>query len=129
MNDTAGNSQILMIDDDRELGEMITDFLATDHLDVSVRHTGEDGIEAFRAGSYDLLMKGKYHLTRFNPEDNVLGKSALEKCIEMDPDCRNPGFWPVSASISCKSSIPYLANAVVAWQQLMVHFVCISNAV
>ena len=56
MNDTAGNSQILMIDDDRELGEMITDFLATDHLDVSVRHTGEDGIEAFRAGSYDLLI-------------------------------------------------------------------------
>ena len=56
MNETGRNPQILMIDDDRELGEMITDFLAADHLDVSVTHTGEEGVEAFRAGSFELLI-------------------------------------------------------------------------
>lgn len=56
MGDDDNNPQILMIDDDRELGAMITDFLATDQLTVTVRNTGEEGIDAFRAGSYDLLI-------------------------------------------------------------------------
>jgi len=45
-----------MIDDDRELGDMITDFLAGDNLDVTVRHSGEAGIEEFKSGDYDLLI-------------------------------------------------------------------------
>jgi len=45
-----------MIDDDRELSGMITDFLATDHLDVTVRHSGEAGLEAFRSQDFDLLI-------------------------------------------------------------------------
>ncbi len=45
-----------MIDDDRELGDMITDFLASDNLDVTVRHSGEAGIEEFKSGDYDLLI-------------------------------------------------------------------------
>lgn len=56
MGDDDNNPQILMIDDDRELGAMITDFLATDQLTVTVRNTGEEGIDAFKAGSYDLLI-------------------------------------------------------------------------
>jgi two-component system response regulator CpxR len=56
MADNDSNARILMIDDDRELGEMITDFLAADHLDVTTTHTGEDGIDAFEAGSFDLLI-------------------------------------------------------------------------
>ncbi len=56
MGDDDKNSQILMIDDDRELGAMITDFLATDQLAVTVRNTGEEGFDAFKAGSYDLLI-------------------------------------------------------------------------
>ena len=56
MGDNDYNPQILMIDDDRELGAMITDFLATDQLNVTVRNTGEEGIDAFKAGSYDLLI-------------------------------------------------------------------------
>ena len=35
---------------------MITDFLAADHLTVSVRHTGEDGLQAFAEGNYSLLI-------------------------------------------------------------------------
>lgn len=56
MGEHDKNAQILMIDDDRELGAMITDFLATDKLAVTVRNTGEQGIEAFKAGSFDLLI-------------------------------------------------------------------------
>ncbi len=56
MGDDDNNPQILMIDDDRELGAMISDFLATDQLTVTLRNTGEDGIDAFRAGNYDLLI-------------------------------------------------------------------------
>lgn len=56
MGDQDKNPQILMIDDDRELGAMITDYLAADQLSVTVRNTGEEGIDTFRSGSYDLLI-------------------------------------------------------------------------
>ena len=56
MTDSDHAARILLIDDDKELGAMITDFLAADHLSVSVRHTGEDGLEAFADGAYDLLI-------------------------------------------------------------------------
>ncbi len=56
MNEADQNADILMIDDDRELGGMITDFLASDHLSVTVRHSGEAGIEEFKSGDYDLLI-------------------------------------------------------------------------
>ena len=49
-------AKILLIDDDRELSVMVTDFLAADHLDVTSKSTGEAGIEAFRAGNFDLLI-------------------------------------------------------------------------
>jgi two-component system response regulator CpxR len=56
MNDSDHRARILLIDDDKELGAMITDFLAADHLDVAVRHTGEDGLLAYADGAYDLLI-------------------------------------------------------------------------
>jgi two-component system response regulator CpxR len=56
MNEANQNAQLLMIDDDRELGDMITDFLAGDNLEVTVRHSGEAGIEDFKSGDYDLLI-------------------------------------------------------------------------
>ena len=37
--------------------------------------------------SYDLLMQGKYHLGKFDPDHNQLGRLALEKCVEDDPGC------------------------------------------
>lgn len=56
MTDSNNSARILLIDDDKELGAMITDFLAADHLAVSVRHTGEDGLQAFAEGNYSLLI-------------------------------------------------------------------------
>lgn len=56
MSESATNADILLVDDDRELGAMITDFLATDKLRVTARYTGEDGIDTFRSGNFDLLI-------------------------------------------------------------------------
>ncbi|MDP6994397.1 MAG: response regulator transcription factor [Woeseiaceae bacterium] len=56
MADDDNIAQVLMIDDDRELGAMVTDFLAIDQLAVTVRNTGEEGVEAFKAGGFDLVI-------------------------------------------------------------------------
>jgi len=50
------DAKILIIDDDRELGEMLAEFLSPDHLDVRACLTGEDGLEALRNETYDLLI-------------------------------------------------------------------------
>lgn len=52
MSDAA----ILLIDDDRELGTMLGDFLSGDHLSLTVRNTGEEGLEQFGRGKFDLLI-------------------------------------------------------------------------
>ncbi|MDJ0909168.1 MAG: response regulator transcription factor [Woeseiaceae bacterium] len=54
MNTPAAN--ILIIDDDRELTAMLEEFLAPDHIELSARHSGEDGLDALRDGSFDLLI-------------------------------------------------------------------------
>ena len=49
-------TDILIIDDDHELGEMLAEFLAPDHLQLSASLTGEDGLEKLRTGEFDLLI-------------------------------------------------------------------------
>jgi two-component system response regulator CpxR len=49
-------ADILIIDDDRELGEMLGDFLAPDHLQLTASHTGEDGLEVLQTRNFDLLI-------------------------------------------------------------------------
>ncbi len=49
-------TNILIIDDDRELSEMLSEYLAPDHLKLSACHTGEDGMQALRSGEFDLLI-------------------------------------------------------------------------
>jgi two-component system response regulator CpxR len=56
MNQTDTPAKILLIDDDRELGEMLRDFLATDRLDLSVEHTGENGLRTLASGAFDLVI-------------------------------------------------------------------------
>jgi len=50
------DAKILIIDDDRELGEMLKEFLAPDHFEVSASLSGEDGLHALREGDYELLI-------------------------------------------------------------------------
>jgi len=49
-------ADILIIDDDQELGEMLSEFLAPDHLKLTARHSGEDGLQTLAADNYDLLI-------------------------------------------------------------------------
>lgn len=58
MNETTTTpaAKILIIDDDRELGGMLAEFLAPDHYDVSARLSGEDGLAALEAGEFDLVI-------------------------------------------------------------------------
>jgi len=56
MGNDNKNPQVLMIDDDRELGAMITDFLAADQLTVTAKSSGKEGIDTFRSGDFDLII-------------------------------------------------------------------------
>ena len=56
MNESAKTARILLIDDDQELGQMLSDLLVADHLQVTVCHTGEAGIETFTSEDFDLLI-------------------------------------------------------------------------
>lgn len=56
MSELPEKSRILLVDDDQDLGQMLSEFLATDRLDVTVCKTGEDGVETFAAGDFELLI-------------------------------------------------------------------------
>ncbi len=47
---------ILIIDDDRELGEMLADFLATEGLETTVCNDGESGLESVRTLEPDAVV-------------------------------------------------------------------------
>ena len=56
MNDALATAAILLIDDDRELGEMLGDFLAADKLNLTVANSGEAGLQEFGRGNFDLII-------------------------------------------------------------------------
>ena len=55
-NDNPTDAQILLIDDDEELGDMLRDYLAPDRLTVNIAHSGEQGLRDARAQRFDLLI-------------------------------------------------------------------------
>ncbi len=70
---------ILLIDDDGELGQMLSDYLAADQLRVTVCQSGESGLEQLARESFDLIildvmlpgMNGLDVLRRLRP-DNLI---------------------------------------------------------
>ena len=50
MDNANQSANILIVDDDQELGEMLKDFLAPDHLNVTTCLSGEDGLETLNTG-------------------------------------------------------------------------------
>lgn len=56
MNEPAQSTNILLIDDDQELGAMLIDFLAADHLSLTASNSGENGLQIFAQGEFDLLI-------------------------------------------------------------------------
>lgn len=49
-------AEILIIDDDQELGEMLREFLAPDQLQLTACLNGEDGLQALETDNFDLLI-------------------------------------------------------------------------
>ena len=56
MDNGCTTANILMIDDDRDLGTMVSDYLAIDHLKVTLANSGESGLIAFKTNNFDLLI-------------------------------------------------------------------------
>lgn len=56
MDESVTTANILIIDDDRQLGEMLKEYLETEHLAVIACLSGEEGIEALKAGSFQLVI-------------------------------------------------------------------------
>jgi DNA-binding response OmpR family regulator len=50
------NQAILIIDDDRELCELLEDFLRLEGFDTATVHDGADAVEACKAGEYDAIV-------------------------------------------------------------------------
>lgn len=49
-------TKILLIDDDKELAELLSEYLQLEDFDVDMAHDGEAGLTAARAQSYDIIL-------------------------------------------------------------------------
>ena len=57
MKNTAVNTaRLLIIDDDRELGEMLKEYLQPEQFVVDACLSGEDGIDTLRGGNHDIVI-------------------------------------------------------------------------
>ncbi len=56
MNAVQQSANIILIDDDQELGTMLTDFLRPDKLTLTVCISGEDGLRRLASGEFDLII-------------------------------------------------------------------------
>ena len=54
--DMTDNANILIVDDDRELGDMLKEFLAPDHFNVTTCLSGEDGLKTLRENDFNLVI-------------------------------------------------------------------------
>lgn len=56
MADQPEIARILLVDDDKELGQMVREFLEKERLRVTIRHSGEEGIDTLSGAEFDLLI-------------------------------------------------------------------------
>ena len=78
-NDRDADAHLLLVDDDRELGTMLREFLAPDRLVVDACTTGEEGLSVFDERRHDLVildimlpgMNGLDALRRLRARSNV----------------------------------------------------------
>ena len=47
---------LLLVEDDKNLGIVIRDFLEMSNYQVILKENGKEGLEEFRKGSYDLVL-------------------------------------------------------------------------
>lgn len=55
-DDQLPDSNILIVDDDQELSEMLKEFLAPDHFDLTACLSGEEGLQALQEEDFKLLI-------------------------------------------------------------------------
>lgn len=55
-SETVGPTRLLLVDDDRELCAMLSDYLSGEQFVVSTAHDGAAGLQALRAGSYAAVV-------------------------------------------------------------------------
>jgi DNA-binding response OmpR family regulator len=49
-------ARVLLVDDDRELCQMLTEYLNAEHFEVKVVHDGGEALDELRAGEFELLI-------------------------------------------------------------------------
>jgi DNA-binding response OmpR family regulator len=49
-------ARVLLVDDDRELCQMLTEYLNTEHFEVTSVHDGGEALEALRPGGFEILI-------------------------------------------------------------------------
>jgi two-component system OmpR family response regulator len=49
-------ARVLLVDDDRELCQMLTEYLDAEHFDVKSVHDGGDALEELKANDYEILI-------------------------------------------------------------------------
>ncbi|MCO5234029.1 MAG: response regulator transcription factor [Chitinophagales bacterium] len=52
----ARNKQVLLVEDDPNLGILLQEYLSHKQFDVTLKRNGEEGLLAYRRGSYDILL-------------------------------------------------------------------------
>jgi DNA-binding response OmpR family regulator len=56
MNKIAKKASLLLVEDDTNLREILSDFLVLQGFRVKVAHDGEEGLKAFRDTKYDIIL-------------------------------------------------------------------------
>ncbi|HXI78910.1 MAG TPA: response regulator, partial [Steroidobacteraceae bacterium] len=49
-------ARVLLVDDDRELCQMLTEYLNAEHFDVTSVHDGGDALEKLRTADFEILI-------------------------------------------------------------------------
>lgn len=56
MTATINNKQVLLVEDDPNLGMLLQEYLSHKQFNVVLKRNGEEGLFAFRKGSYDIVL-------------------------------------------------------------------------
>ena len=51
-----GAARILLVDDDRQLCEMLSEYLSADGFEVAAVHDGQAGVNEARSGAFDVIV-------------------------------------------------------------------------
>ena len=56
MNTVSKNKQVLLVEDDPNLGLLLKEYLGHKNFDVTLKKNGEEGLFAFRKGRFDIVL-------------------------------------------------------------------------